>query len=313
MSNIGFCISPDLRNILRYISKKSVIAKFILEEEGYYSWIVQNSGMNFLDIDENGMFSFYSGRENIESLTYVDIEDMFFTKKGPWEKNRSLIKPGRYVKKLNGEFSNKEIEKFVDLIKCNAKSVGGNLEFRIVEGKEIAKVYKHGIMGSCMSGNSNDFFDIYVKNPNVCKMLVLYKGSLPVGRALLWKLHFDENIGSKNWYLDRIYCSDGYLFKKFEDWLEGRSDVLSYDERCVDIKVKLDNFGRFDKYPYLDTFKWYSWKKGILSSEMDSLTPSLELRTTYGKPNYEISIKDAYYNRFIDIITFSWVRRFIII
>ena len=33
MSNIGFCISPDLRNILRYISKKSEIAKDIKKIE----------------------------------------------------------------------------------------------------------------------------------------------------------------------------------------------------------------------------------------------------------------------------------------
>lgn len=62
MSNIGFCISPDLRNILRYISKKSVIAEFILEEEYYTrrstapSCIVQNSGMNFIDMKEEVMF-----------------------------------------------------------------------------------------------------------------------------------------------------------------------------------------------------------------------------------------------------------------
>ena len=115
------------------------------------------------------------------------------------------------------------------------------------------------------------FLDIYVKNPEVCKLLVLRGDTGKVrARALLWTL----TDGSK--YLDRISYIDGSDEKYLLDWAErndidksyGPSSATQFKQFVNGVgEIKLQNF-EFDEYPYLDTFKYLNYNTGILSDEI---------------------------------------------
>jgi hypothetical protein len=79
--------------------------------------------------------------------------------------------------------------------------------FEIVEGDEIAKWYRYenyaenkGTLGnSCMRDKRDSFFEIYTKNPEVCRMLILKEDDKILGRALIWKLNsFKSYAGGTN-------------------------------------------------------------------------------------------------------------------
>jgi hypothetical protein len=125
---------------------------------------------------------------------------------------------------------------------------------------------KGQLFASCMRYDAcQTYFNIYIKNPEVCKMLIL-KGddeSKISGRALIWTTTTGEI------YMDRQYTnydSDIQLF-----WNYAKSNGWSFygfgkgKNREVQIK-DID----YEEYPYMDTFKYYDPKTNLLSSD-DSL------------------------------------------
>lgn len=113
------------------------------------------------------------------------------------------------------------------------------------------------------------YLDIYVKNPEVCQLIILKAKedeSKIIGRALLWT----DAQGRK--IMDRVYVinsADETLFKEFaiekgfnykkhqtynDMTLMFNGNELSYDESKAEIKLKW-NAMRY--YPYMDSFKYY--------------------------------------------------------
>jgi len=138
-----------------------------------------------------------------------------------------------------------------------------------------------------------DFFGIYVNNPDKCKMLIAANDNGIIGRALLWI----TDCGTK--LMDRIYgneitisafkkwaLNNGYMHKLKQsysndtDWVTSTGEIVSetYD-------ITLDNSSN-EYYPYMDTFKYADNINGkviVISNDVDNETYILD--STDGGPN----------------------------
>lgn len=221
---------------------------------------------------------------------------------GIFTKGRNKTKIGRLVNRLfPGEFKDEEIEIFVNMFK--SKKVD-NERFELVSGEDIKKWYdckgvSGSLGGSCMSGKNSDIFDIYVENPEVCRLLVLLnKDGKLIGRSLIWKVNV-ENLDFE-YFMDRIYTnldSDKYKFMKFaqdKEWahkteqnFNSHKDI-TYDGKeyslsmSVDIGKSVDGNYEYEYYPYMDTFSEYDISDGTLYNNESSENDGIILDDTHG-------------------------------
>lgn len=209
----------------------------------------------------------------------------------PYEKARNPIKLGRFVNNiLPGKFTAKEVEDFVNKFKSTLEQSGER--FIEVSGDEIAEWYDYnnykntdGTLGnSCMARSSKRTFELYTSNPEVCSMLVLLEDDKLIGRALIWKLIDDIDVIDKKdylnieYFLDRQYTiknSDvekfrtyakekGWAYKTFNNHYELETITFNDEDYKVEMLVQLNNELTYDRFPYVDTFRKYDPKTGIL-------------------------------------------------
>lgn len=227
-----------------------------------------------------------------------------------WTKNRQSVRTGRGVKAIlnaaKKKYTDAEIEDFVNKYKSAFDRMNDVFNsFELVKGSDIAKWYRHGnydqgrsmgtLGNSCMASVNSDYFDIYVDNPDVCNLLILKndEDNKIKGRALVWYLKKPSGVT----FVDRVYThndSDIQLFRdycKFKNWAyKKRNDssddpcivlpdgtTKNYDELSVTIKS-----GEYDRYPYVDTLKYYNEDSGKLSTDPDN---GVGLESTNGGTN----------------------------
>ena len=214
-------------------------------------------------------------------------------------RNRNQIKIGKFVTSVLGTIPAKELEDFVNKLKSN-KDRG--YEIKTVEGDEIKKYYKtealadnpnldySEIMRSCMRDKEKakpNVFDIYVKNPESCKMVVMLdeNGGL-VSRAILWKVTNTEhdivsgsfrllNLPESFWFMDRVYSVENWMDKSMYDWAAKKGYVCkrgNWGNRSIifngvgghcEMEVDVKKIG-YKGFPYMDTFIYYDVKNGKL-------------------------------------------------
>lgn len=295
---IPFYLSKELRNILKNIfnSKKEgyEVAQFLLkknlsedyEDDANYIDITKtNDKLSFISMNRSKRF-WEKGEEN-PGMTFKDwsrrmwYDQEIDVKKKVWKEQRTEVFVGRFVnrvyQKSKSSISSSELEKFVNLYKSaydRYKDVFSR--FEIVKGEEIKKWYLmdnyetlYGQLGaSCMRFKSKqDFFDIYIKNPEVVSLLILKsEDELKIsGRALLWKLTNGEI------FMDRIYTnkdSDIILFEEYgnkNNWLV-KSEILY--AKLKKLTVELSE-SKFEYYPYLDTFAYLNVDEKLLATDED--------------------------------------------
>jgi hypothetical protein len=195
-----------------------------------------------------------------------------------WNKARTEIKIGRWVTRIFTEVHKTDlpaskIEEFVNLYKSIID--GSDVDnFELVEGEDIRKWYleknyesRKGELGnSCMRHMScQPYLDIYVKNPDVCKLLILRSKSDPdkiIGRALIWKL---EN---GKYYMDRIYTINNSDQILYENWVNSKKMARYADYDNDIMSIQLGDF-EYKTYPYMDTFSVYSRVEKKLSNNED--------------------------------------------
>jgi len=164
------------------------------------------------------------------------------------------------------------IEKLVSIYKFVNDARLGKHNIEVVKGEDIRYWYdgenysKGGTLGkSCMKGKQHQkLFDIYVENPEVCRMAIKRDDENPnkiVGRALLW----NTNQGI---YMDRIYTSDEHHRFSFIGFADSNNWITmdNYQDKLI-VKLINKNFGDPDEIPYMDTFKYYYYKDNILSNQ----------------------------------------------
>jgi hypothetical protein len=193
-----------------------------------------------------------------------------------------------------------EIEKFVNEYVGMLKTISGS-GGKIVEvkGNDIRDIYSgkgHAIASigqlgnSCMVGKDAGVFDLYVKNPNVCSLLVLKNEDKTLGRALLWKL------SDGNKFMDRVYTLSDADVNIFENYAiknkyyyrsSGNNDKIKiyYNGKKVDKKLIVDlDVTKFKQYPYMDTLCYFSESTGILTNRD---------KKSNGKYTYEKELRDT--------------------
>ena len=205
-----------------------------------------------------------------------------------WSKYRTKIKIGRYINRLLVDRKNKDdlelkiqkykddnglydrefkhLDRYVEIFVNNYKALYRrafnkelytNIEF--VDGEDIRYwyleknylLYEVGSLGkSCMRhDHCQQFLDIYVDNPNICKLMIYKVDDRISMRALLWTL------SDGSMYLDRVYSNseaDAIIlmnYAKEKGWRYFDTSVATPD---IYIKTPLI----YAEYPYMDTFKY---------------------------------------------------------
>jgi len=204
----------------------------------------------------------------------------------------------RLLKKTGFEFNDQDLEDFVNKYKASVKkfndTIFDNLE--LVSGVDIKKWYlednygcKDGTLGnSCMRYyNCQDYLDIYVDNEDYVSLLILKDGSGEKikARALVWKLDdFCEE--SSVIFMDRVYTNDSsdvqifieyakklnWAYKEIQNSSSDGNYILEDDIFYGSLALSMNSQSEYDKYPYMDTLKYYTPHSGELRSDYGEFT-----------------------------------------
>lgn len=285
--------SKKFRSLLERMQKTNEFAALLLgaEDSNQISDIY-----TLIDVTEkNDMISCIQVnrilRANPDTKTYTD-DDVYFLNRSItndetndfWKNGRTEMGIGKWLRRVvidlyksPSTLNDKKLESFVNLYKSTFDTMTGTSEerFQLVEGEEIRKWYladnyfqQRGQLGnSCMRyTRCQPYLDIYVKNPEVCKLLIYKSEEDPekiIGRALIWKIN--SNPRDIKMFMDRVYTvadSDKLLF---QDW--ATENGVNYGYSGVK-SVQLQN-SSFSTYPYMDTFTYLNRETGDLTNNDD--------------------------------------------
>jgi hypothetical protein len=203
-----------------------------------------------------------------------------------------------------------DLESFVNSYKSIYDKISkGDDSFELVYGEDIRYWYLEdnylevrGQLGnSCMRyERCQKYLDIYVDNPEVCKLLILKdeKENKILGRALVWTIDGDN---SKK-FMDRIYTINDSDKIRFQKWAKDNNVLTSLSNVDI-VKVKPK---KHDFYPYMDTLCFYNTKEGILTKSLLS-DDYIQLKETDG--NYTGSgngVWSDYHAEYIDEDDARW-------
>lgn len=225
---------------------------------------------NFLDLDNKiSYFTFTSDTQAQRKKEQGKTDDEIFLSGEKGSIGRLI---GQILRDTGFKYSPHDIDRFTILLKSEIKwqlVKKGKIKIKIVEGESISFWYSEKnyskeatttnrgtLSSSCMRWERcKDFFSIYEMNPRQVKLIIHLdnEGKL-LTRALLW------NTGGKH-SLDRVYFTyeeDITLVRRWVETLHLKKplhDLSLQDEIILDHSEKKD--GTFDKYPFMDTFKFY--------------------------------------------------------
>lgn len=221
------------------------------------------------------------------------------------------------LKKAGKEFQQTEIDDFVNKFNSTVKKKEEDIlsQFEIVQGEDIRKYYlvdnylnsNHTLGSSCMRyDRCQDYLNIYTDNPGQVGLIILKSKDKPdkiKGRAILWKepnyKNLKQSIEDKTPFMDRIYVNDskdeelfkdfaiakGFIYKKnqnysTEEFMYGGKPAEEDEDTAIIVEIFL-NRTTFNKFPYVDTMKYYYHEDGFLSN-IDDLGSHYTLDETNG-------------------------------
>lgn len=211
------------------------------------------------------------GVYNLEKLRPIQ-QDL---KKVVFSRNRQEIRIGRAIRVLLTAYkipiTDSHIETFVNEFR-SVLAIMNNIfsRFEIVEGDELGfwyhrrnYEYEHrGNLGSsCQAVGRLDWLEIYIKNPQTVKLLILKSESSDdkiCGRALLWKLDDGRTL------MDTIYVNKDSDANVFREYATAKEIVqMNWNDRFT----AHINPGRFDKYPSIDNMNNLNYETGEISNK----------------------------------------------
>jgi hypothetical protein len=144
---------------------------------------------------------------------------------------------------------------------------------------------------------SNENLDMYNSSKNVKLLILVSPENRLSGRALLW----DLVDGSK--FMDRIYTNDDSDVGLFIQWAEENKYKYKFDQNsklgsictpennyepsynnkmeCNVYKTSFNN-REYEKFPYMDTLKYYYWNEGVLRNFKKYTSYFVKLEDTDG-------------------------------
>ena len=274
----------EMCRFLEFASRGSVIAQILMNGDSKHI-LMEGNFISKVE-KEIDMVSF------LPVSKFEKVEDV-------WQKGRTPIKIGKFLRRFLNEYSIKNyeiddvmIEKFVNTFKSYFSR--DNSKLKIVEGSDILKYYQEDsyhvnggrygtLWNSCMrQSERNKFMKLYVDNIDKVKMLVFFDDNEKIrARALLWdgvRDHNDKDVRYK--FMDRIYSFYDHDVDFFKDWAKDNGYITKWEQSAkserdfdlgdkvhsrMSLYVKLENTEQ-NYYPYLDTFKFYNEDKKRFSS-----------------------------------------------
>jgi len=218
---------------------------------------------------------------------------------------------GRFVGKIFREvikvtLSDTTTEKFVNEFKSMFDfEKDGTNRLELFSGEDIRKWYlfknysevKGQLGNSCMRyDNCQEYLNIYVENPEVCKLLVMWSDPSKTkicGRALIWTLIDGKTV------MDRIYTVSDYQQELFMKYAQDHKIELINSLRYGQ-KIQLKKW-KFTYYPYMDNFLCLNIDSGILIND-DSMWPSpgwYKIQNTGGTPLTDEVVWSEYHSEYI--------------
>lgn len=291
-------ITEQLKSVLDQVNYNwisDVLKNDDIEEEH----LVGENHIDYLDLS-------HTNKGHLSYLTRDRINKIDADDKDYWRvKMRYHGKPGSVIKKLlNADRC--IVEDFA--VKFLAVVDKPEHHFEIVKGEDITKYYSHAtyynqygsLGGSCMKYSPPEFFEIYAKNPEHINMLVMMDqhGKI-MGRSLLW-------VGEGFRILDRIYVnSEGYI-NYFQNWAKENGvfykqqnnwstptlyfDPNSGDKVIKELSIQLNKDIEYERYPYMDTFKWVDFKNMIAYNHLPKDVTNVKALSHAGGYFYEGNI-----------------------
>jgi hypothetical protein len=267
-------ISEQLRNILEIFKDKSEVAKLLLQRRLPRELLIEDH-VNFIGVSSSDQTKIsYLTTDRIELISKSETEDFWSGSK------RFISKPGSFIGKILKDIPSKEVENFSNLYKTFSNQE--DFKFKIVSGEDIRKYYlsdyyerQSGSLGSsCMkSGSCQEYFDLYVNNPQISMLIMQSPDCNIMGRSLLWNIDdfkvMDRIYTIKDDVYTHHFCKwaidNGYLHRTKQNWASSHtfSDGKQDSEKLFTIQLKES---KFDRYPYMDTFKWLDLDTGMLSN-----------------------------------------------
>lgn len=308
-----FIFSSELCDILNEIidsnKEYSKIAKVFLDLDITYH---DKLAMSYFDV----------GSDN-QSITYLNPTKVNkIRKEKGWTVSDSIknlssknsIRIGRLVNKVielhnkkfrqNLVFTPPEIEDFVNAYKSHWDFQNDKMSnLKLISGSLISYWYSEnnyhsesGTLGnSCMRHDyCTEYLDIYTHSKSVSMLILLTPENKISGRAIIWKLT-DGSL-----FMDRVYTNDDSDVNLFIKWAEINNCAYKLDQnsrvgnivkggKTSDLKLEakvysVDYDSRFDeKFPYMDTLKYFYWKEGVLRNWTDlDKVPFVILEDTEG-------------------------------
>ena len=266
-------ISDELRTMLSEIESQSLVAHLLLKKRHAKEELAEDH-VNWISVSTQD-------KSKISYLTSERADQM--DESEVWTSSKRFhAKPGGFIAKVFKNIPGKEVEIFSTLFRN--LSCRPEFSFSVVRGESIRRLYHYdayesdcGSLGaSCMRYDScQDYMDLYVENREKVSMLAMKNSEDGlIGRAILWD--FD---GYK--IMDRIYTTNdekyafyfkewakknNYLYKSGQNWF----DTMNFDgpdgkKQTLKLAIKLASFD-YHRYPYMDTFKFYSPDAGTFSN-----------------------------------------------
>jgi len=197
--------------------------------------------------------------------------------KAMFDKSRQEIRIGRGIRLLlsaNGiTVKDIDIEKFVNDFRATVKVMNDIFSnFEIVDGEKLLYWYhrrnylepNRGTLGSsCQAVGRPDWLEIYIKNPETVKLVILKSPEHPdkiLGRALLWNLEDGHKM------MDYIYVSKDSDQKIFKDYAKHNGWYQRDEDYNITYMARLTTRGEFDKYPSVDTMNNWNPETGQISN-----------------------------------------------
>lgn len=211
------------------------------------------------------------GVYNVEKLRTIqqDLKKIVFTR------NRQEVRIGRAIRVLLTAYKipviAADIETFVNEFRAVLAIMNDVfLRFEIVEGDDLGfwyhrRNYEHphrGNLGSsCQAVGRLDWLEIYIKNPQTVKLLILKSENSDdkiCGRALLWKLDDGRTL------MDTIYVNKDSDMNVFREYANAKNIVQINWNDTFTAHISP---GRLDKYPSIDNMNNLNYETGEISNK----------------------------------------------
>lgn len=239
-----------------------------------YKKLFTNEEIDYLTFRNDGTISFLpKGKEHQEN------DD------GTWKRDgRQNGKPSKVIQKIitpfgKKLFKEKDFENFTNCYKVEFNDEG--LSFSLLPNKDIAKIYnaelvegEGSINKSCMKDEYSSYFDIYTHCKDL-QILVLKKGDLVAGRALVWDIKglilMDRIYVAKEHYFEMFYeyARENKWWRKYKQSYDYKTELLSPEGEQIDKSLKIYTDTDFENYPYIDTFTYGD--DGMLTNDSSSI------------------------------------------